>query len=271
MDKTGKSYWNNFWGSKPLPSAFDPLDKSLRNTSNHRLHELFTRAFSDMQTQNKNILEIGCARSVWLPYFSKQFGFNVFGIDYSEIGCREAKQILEDEGVQGVVVQADFLFPPDTMFSKFDVVVSLGVIEHNNDPSYLVKMIAQYVKPGGIVFTAIPNFIGLVGFFHKQINRPVYNVHFPMDVALLKQIHQQAGLKILKCEYFMFTNFSVINLRGLARDSILWVIKKLGRNFLLSLTVLCWLFEKYTHYTIPSNWITSPYIYCLAKKIEKRE
>lgn len=54
-------------------------------------------------------LEIGCARSRWLPYFAKEFGFEVSGIDYSEVGSQQATQILFNEGVQGNIVFADSL------------------------------------------------------------------------------------------------------------------------------------------------------------------
>jgi len=49
-------------------------------------HECFYKAFSYVDISDQKLLEIGGGGSAWLPYFAKEFGFEAYGIDYSELG-----------------------------------------------------------------------------------------------------------------------------------------------------------------------------------------
>ena len=118
---------------------------------------------------------------MWLPYFAKEFAFEVYGIDYSEIGCQQAKQILEYEGVNGKIVCADFFSPPGSMLKAFDVVVSFGVLEHFEDTTACIAAFSKFLKPGGLLITNIPNLCGLNGLIQKMINRSIFDIHVPLD------------------------------------------------------------------------------------------
>jgi cyclopropane fatty-acyl-phospholipid synthase-like methyltransferase len=39
--------------------------------------------FKEYHCAASRLLEIGCARSAWLPYFAQEFGIDVSGLDYS--------------------------------------------------------------------------------------------------------------------------------------------------------------------------------------------
>ncbi len=80
-DKAGKAYWSSTWEKSALPPAIDPYDRVRGNFVVRHFHSLFSELFSESDTRGASLLEIGCARSVWLPYFAKQFGFKVSGID----------------------------------------------------------------------------------------------------------------------------------------------------------------------------------------------
>ena len=81
------------------------------------------------------LLEVGCGNSIWLPYFAKQFGFLVSGLDYSEEGCRTSREMLAEAGVRGMIRCADVFARPDDMRNRYDVIVSVGVVEHFQEPS----------------------------------------------------------------------------------------------------------------------------------------
>src|SRR5207249_1623316 len=121
MDKAGKTDWDHVWERSTLPKAVNPRTGGLNNHVNRKFHEYFRRAFSALNTDGRKLLEIGCARSAWQPYFAREFGSAVCGLDYSELGCRLAREVLAREGVNGEIVCADFLSPPQTMIGAFDV------------------------------------------------------------------------------------------------------------------------------------------------------
>lgn len=131
-----------------LPPAMNPRAQDLNNYVNRRFHESFCRMFVSLETRGKKLLEVGCARSVWLPYFAKEFGFRVSGIDYSEIGCQQAIEVLHREGVQGEVVCTDLWALPPSLVGQFDVLISCGVVEHFQDTAFwIMETLFPILKP----------------------------------------------------------------------------------------------------------------------------
>lgn len=266
MDKAGKKYWNDSWAGKKLPSAVDPYQPGLNNYVNRRFHEYFCEVFSCMKTYGMNLLEIGCARSTWLPYFAKEFGFKVYGIDYSEIGCQQASQILLNEHVYGEVVCADLFLLPKFMLEAFDVVFSFGVAEHFLDTSACIAALSKFLKPGGLIVTNIPNMAGLIGYVQKMINRPVYNIHKPLDKEALFKAHQESGLEVSNYDYFISTNFGVCNLTGLPMNTRRWLVKKIILAVLRRFSMTMWLVESKMSKKFKATILMSAYINCIAHK-----
>lgn len=267
-DKAGKQYWNNVWGGIEIPKAVDPEEPGFKNYVNRYFHKhyfakWFSRIFRD-GTKGKSFLEIGCGRSAWLPYFSRQFGFDICGLDYSEVGCEQEKEVLKRGGIEGRIVCADMFSPPDDMIGKFDVVLSIGVIEHYKDTANAVSVILRYVKPGGIVITNIPNMVGLVGLIQKLIDRRVYNIHVPIGSERLKILHAFPGIEVLDCSYFLNLNFGMPNINMSAPGSFLTKIKRMIMRGLWLTSILFWIFSKCFR-TSESKYL-STYIMCLARK-----
>lgn len=244
-----------------MPQAVNPQDKGLANHVNRCFHEYFGQIFSNMNLLGKKLLEIGCARSVWLPYFAKEFSFEVYGIDYSEIGYQQAMQILSNEGVKGEIVCADFFSPPGSMLKAFDVVVSFGVLEHFKDTTACIAAFSKFLKPGGLLITNIPNLCGLNGLIQKMINRPIFDIHILFNTNALMQAHRINGLRVISCDYFLFANLGVLNFENL-KGSLFYT----GAARLRSLiNKVAWICERAFPVLKPNRW-SSPYIHCVAVK-----
>jgi len=110
-DKAGSEYWSGAWESNFSLKGFNPESRHWRNHINRQFGKRFDRLFSEVGSEGKQLLEIGAARSIWLPYFAKQYGLHVTGIDYSEIGCEQAQQILDAENVAAILFWPIFLIP----------------------------------------------------------------------------------------------------------------------------------------------------------------
>jgi len=126
-------------------------------------HECFHKAFPYVDISDQKLLEIGCGGSAWLPYFAKEFGFEVYDIDYSELGCQQAAQVLENEGVEGEILCADFFSPPEHMLGDFDTVGSRGVVEHFEDTAAWASAFSKFLRPGGVMSLSLINFENLRG------------------------------------------------------------------------------------------------------------
>jgi len=261
LDKAGKQYWSGVWGKCDRVNSMDPRDPGLHNYVPHRFHEYFHQLFSNTETRNLRLLEIGCARSSWLPYLGKEFGFKVFGIDYSDIGCDQSKQLLLREKVEGEIVCGDFFSPPESMVGAFDVVISFGVAEHFQDTCGCLRAFSRFLKPGGFLLTNIPNLTGLNGLIQRVVNRPVFDVHVPLDKEALADAHEVNRLNMISCDYFLFANLGVLNFENWKPG--LFYSGACRIRTLINLFV--WYCERTIPLLKPNRW-SSPYINCLATK-----
>ena len=261
LDKAGKLYWDHRWKNTLLPELINPYRSGPDNYLDRKFHDFFRGVFSDWETNNKRLLEIGCARSVWLPYFAKQFGFKVYGIDYSERGCQQAMELLSNQGIKGEIVCADFFSPPESMLGEFDVVVSFGVLEHFEDTDGCVLAFSQFLRKKGIMITNIPNLSGLIGLIQKCINRDILDIHVPLSRENVLEVHQKNRLFPVSCDYFLVANFGVLNFEHLGGTFIYeWILQSF-----CWLNRIIWFVEKLINMK-PNRW-SSPYVNCVAIKL----
>ena len=261
--RASKEYWESLCREGKLPQAINPRDHSLKNEAGLKFDELFRQVFGAERHPHDatNLLELGCARSAWLPYFSKELGFCVTGIDYSPLGCEQAKAILSMEGVEGEVALADISFAPPHLLNRFDYVVSFGLVEHFEATDECLRSCGAFLKPGGKMVTVIPNMNGLVGGLQKWLAREVYDVHVPLDAKALRRAHEAAGLEILRCEYFCFSHFGVLNLNRIRQSFLgLWLSRALN-----AISAATWILER-MGVRLPANKLTSPYVICVSTR-----
>lgn len=264
IDKLGVAYWNSIYDPDNI-SAFEPDTPGVRGFARRSWHRLYSSAFSKIIRSDKQLIEMGCGGSQMLPYFAKHFRFSVAGLDYAESGCHLAKEILASSGITSEVVCCDFFNPPEGWLQRFDVVYSQGVIEHFPDTAECIRAFAQYLQPGGMMFTIIPNMNGLPGVLSRALNRSVDEGHVPLSIEELGAAHADAGLKVQICKYFQFVNFGVLHLEGVQGGSIAQVAKRILLFGLRALTALVWTVELAVR-RLPENSLTSPYLVCIATK-----
>lgn len=259
-DKAGIGYWNDVWEAGSLPEPIDPRRRGRQHRVDRALHRFFTGQFSQLDGPTTSLLEIGAARSQWLPYFAREFGFSVTGLDYSPNGCGQAREMLRRAGVSGTIVEADLFSPPPEILSTFDVVVSFGVVEHFEDTSACIAALARFLKPGGKLITEIPNLAGIGGFLQHITCPDILAVHVVMTERDLERAHRAAGLHVESCNYFMNGGFSNLNLSCRRNSPAFPVISRVP----MALT-LPFLAMDATRWSTSPNRLSSPHIICVAR------
>ena len=108
---------------------------------------------------DKKVLVIvqGCAPAKRLICFAKEFGYDVYGIDYSERGVEIARENLKIAGVEGIILCED-IFQSSFEEQSFDIVYSMGLIEHFESPTEIIDVHIKLLKRGGMLIITIPNF-----------------------------------------------------------------------------------------------------------------
>src|ERR1700733_1331342 len=259
LSLTDTSYWEQIWGAAGSPKLFDSGDPKLANRGNIALHEFFSGILRTVAP--RSVIEIGCAQSKWLPYFAKVHNLSVAGVDYSDIGCAGARALLQRAQCDGEVFQADMFDPPDELRSRFDVVLSMGLVEHFADTSNAVQACAAFAKPGGIIITTIPNLTGLIGLVQRCLDRAVYNKHIALDCAALRAAHEKCDLSILRSGYLLSANFAILNLPNLRPK----FFERAVRGLAVAATAGVWMLEGVGASIGPTQFM-SPYVACVAQK-----
>ncbi len=261
-DLAGTSYWNDTWARSDLPKTVDLRQGGRWGFPNRKIEQLMRRWLEP--ARGGRLLELGCARSIWLPYWARQLDFTPTGVDYSELGCEQTRSLLATAGVDGRVICADFFQPPAELVGAYDIVMSFGVVEHFDDTRACIEGFARYLAPGGLMFTLVPNMTGLPGYLQKQLNLPVFEKHVPLDCERLTRAHRDAGLHIEESNYLVSSNFGVVNLDGLPRNAG-WLAKKALMSALCRASLLSWYVDERL-VALPPTSLLSPYVYCVAKR-----
>jgi 2-polyprenyl-3-methyl-5-hydroxy-6-metoxy-1,4-benzoquinol methylase len=150
---TTRVHWENTWAVPPrwrLPSS---LAVSTRNIQ---------RVLRPHVRPGMHVLEVGCAPGKILAWVASALGANVAGLDYSERGIDWSRQLFEVLGLQADL-RCEDVFETSFAPGTFDVVYSVGVIEHFDDPRRIVRTHVNLLKPGGKAVITVPNYAGIYG------------------------------------------------------------------------------------------------------------
>lgn len=101
-----------------------------------------------IDTPGFSILEIGCGNGVILKSLKKFTNASITGL---EPGKHE-----KIRGLDNIQVIQDF-FPSKQLTKKFDLIFSLLVLEHIEDPVEFLKIQAEYLNENGKIIFAVPN------------------------------------------------------------------------------------------------------------------
>lgn len=220
-------------------------------------NSLFSDIFDKYLTadENKTVLEIGCADSNFLCYLAKKFGYQAYGIDYSEAITKTAELFKFNSLPEPKLYKEDlFSWRPDI---KFDLVCSFGFIEHFDDINPIIKKHAELVAPGGKLIVTLPHFAHFQYFLHWMIDRDNLKKHNTkiMNLGSIRNALINSGLKIEHLSYYktfgFWTERNNLNQWGKILN---WGIIKFGK-----------VVTKIFGYNRP-NFLFSPHIVCVAVK-----
>jgi 2-polyprenyl-3-methyl-5-hydroxy-6-metoxy-1,4-benzoquinol methylase len=191
---TDSAFWERYWGRFALPDAIDE-----RRSFDRALAAGLRRIASGATGE---AIEIGCAPGRWLAFLAREFGVRVSGIEYTPDGVAATRRNLELLGVNNANIQeADFLSTTPT--AGYDVVLSLGFIEHFTDVETVFRLHADWARPGGQVIIGVPNFRGIHGLLQRALDRDVLALHnlTIMDTDRLASLGSASGLVTESVEY----------------------------------------------------------------------
>ena len=148
------------------------------------------------------VLEVGCAPARWLLWYAERFRAAVTGLESSPKGVQLSQANLAAGGVDGEIVEAD-LFSDELSLGTFDLVLSLGVIEHFDDVPHAFARHAAFVGAGGRLVIGMPNFRGLIGLIQKFSDKELLSMHNTeaMEAQRYPHLANESGMSLENTRY----------------------------------------------------------------------
>ncbi|MCJ7563456.1 MAG: class I SAM-dependent methyltransferase [Candidatus Aminicenantes bacterium] len=217
------------------------------------------------------LLDMGSGDGRWMIYFAKRFGYKVAGIDYSHHACVLCAKNLKLAKVDGEVFTADFLH--QEIPGQFDVVYLGGVIEHYQDPLFVLSKALTYLSPGGTLINWIPTSNGLSNFYvrlfdFKQLKRVV-----PIDGQKMEEWYDILELKKIEIHYngsFSLNMFPIQKIKTRTPALHDFFIFPVGGMLNKTINELLILLHKYLNFRIEGKLI-SPFLIAFGIKQEKSD
>jgi SAM-dependent methyltransferase len=194
---TGAEYWDRYWSRLTLPREYRHTPRA------HYLNAILDVFDRSLPTDaSLTAAEIGGAPGQYLAYLHRTLGYDVTCVDFSATGCAKTVDNFRLLDIPGDVVQADITLNVGDL-PTFDVVYSLGLIEHFADRRQIVENHALLVRPGGYLVLGVPNFRGLTGWFMRTLAPITYATHEigAMDLDGWREFEEALGLHVLWKDY----------------------------------------------------------------------
>lgn len=190
---TDAAYWDGYWDRVSLPKEHQRRPRAYYLNA---ILDVFDRFMP--RDASLTAAEVGGAPGQYLAYVHRILGYRITCIDYSANGCRKTIENFQLLGIPGDVIHADLMTESEGL-PTFDVVYSLGLIEHFVDRTSVVERHVRLVRPGGLLVLGVPNFRGLTGWFLRTLAPSVYATHEiqAMDLDGWREFEEAFGLDVL--------------------------------------------------------------------------
>lgn len=152
---TNAYHWDQYWQTIHLPCE-------ARRDSNEIVTNEILGIFDRYIPHDAgwSILEVGGAPGRFLAYLKRCFKCDVSSLDFSPIGSQLTRENFKILGLDIAVYEGDLFLPVKNLPSQsFDLVYSLGFIEHFQNLNGVISRQLDYVKPGGWLLIGVPHFI----------------------------------------------------------------------------------------------------------------
>ena len=111
----------------------------------------------EIKWKGKKVLDVGCGTGLF-AFLSAKKGATVLGIDYSKVAIDLAKKKYKVRNLH--FEQLDAV----DIYGKYDVIVSIGTLEHRDTPFKILKLFKKHLKTRGRIIITSPNWANPRGY-----------------------------------------------------------------------------------------------------------
>lgn len=198
-DIAGKQHWDGIYEEQELPPL--PPGWQWEPTHYHQDATLHALVGEIERSKARTVMEVGCGNSVWLPYLARKTGATPYGLDYSEAGCELTRHYLRAHGLDGRVWCADLFGATPEEVGRYDFVYSIGLVEHFSDLEGVLAALLKFVRPGGTLFTLVPNLRSVHGLMMWLWQPELLRKHELVGKRQLVRAYRRLGLEDVRAQY----------------------------------------------------------------------
>jgi 2-polyprenyl-3-methyl-5-hydroxy-6-metoxy-1,4-benzoquinol methylase len=130
----------------------------------------------------KIVLDVGCGTGMLVREIAAKGAARVTGLDYADPAIQKAKSTPYPDNVE--FVTADIMnWDPQV---RFDVIVTLGTMEHLDEPVQFLKRMTEFLADDGTIVIACPHFLNPRGYVWMAL---ATLLDVPMSLSDLHFIH----------------------------------------------------------------------------------
>lgn len=222
MECVKQEYWDNSYKKLKYRVAKDEVTDFL---------DLFIQNTSSLEA-----FEVGCYPARYLSHIGKK-GYKVNGIDMTPKVETDLKKWLKSLNIKtGDFIKGDFCTLKNNV--KYDLVYSIGFIEHFHNFLDVIDKHDKILKNEGLLIITAPNFKGKIqNMLHKYLDRENLNRHYTpsMDPQIWEEYLKKMNYEVIFSGYFGKIDFWVDNeKRSLLKKiglKIIFLILKLLKTF----------------------------------------
>lgn len=253
-----------YYTENPEDLRRQPLLPDTERLRDQRILAIF-REHGNLRRESR-VLEIGCGKSMWLPYIARELGCRVAGIDIEPYAAELASANLAGAGMSGEILCRDAfdIGQNRDLFGKFDLLYSMGVMEHFEDAAERLALLSNYLKSGGRIITTVPNLQGVNWLLQRYASLRRLHMHVVYDKRRLAGIHRRANLRVLAAGYVGFydgfvsaPDATTAPLRRRIHGRLCWASNMLGA---------AWIRAGGSHLAPEIKWF-SPHVFCVASRL----
>lgn len=248
---TRKEHWDSIYKSKDSGDKQRSLKKGLRTFIEKLLEAKYIGTYADYllwevicqryvpKREGAKVLEVGSAPGGNLIRMGRRFGFIPYGVEYSDKGVEINRKLFIAHNINpDNVIRADFFSDgfQEKYRKQFDVVISMGFVEHFDNVKGVIAKHINLLKEGGYLVVSIPNLRGVNYILQRLFDKEILSI---IDLDIMQkgrfaELFDRECLSTLFCDYYGTFNFGVF---GVKRKSPLWLVLTFGKILQLLLNV----------------------------------
>jgi len=141
-----KAYDESYYGQEEEKFGVTYIEKAIDFFRKKR-----AKYVSKFLKEGATVLDIGCGNGRFLGFLLKYGNYNIFGIEPGENSAKRAIRVNK------LILKKGYLEKNDFSPAFFDAITMFHVFEHLINPAEIIDIIANVIKPNGILVISFPN------------------------------------------------------------------------------------------------------------------